>query len=703
MNRLRRSLPFQSLTILTLAVFASLPMHGQAAGAPAQPAAVAPATGAQPAAAFSAGQQEDETQITTIHAYSNLVVVDVVVTDSQGNPVRGLKASDFTLTENNRPQTLRNFEEHTASPASSAQIEPAPKLPAGLFTNQSPAPANGPVNVLLLDYLNTPLTSQPYARRQLLDYLNKAPAGTRIAVFALTTHLIMLQGFTSDIGVLKAALTSKRGAPQTSDIMTDEVNGGPIGSNLLSEVMANDPTAVEGMITQEMVDDVQRFEALDASFQQDMIARYTLDAFDQLARYLVGIPGRKNVIWFSGGFPLNVEPNPNEADPNDSVVRNDEEVRKTDNLLTRAQVAVYPVDARGLFVDPAQNFSANTDMTGTNGINGGSGAAAANEQMSFQMQRAQEHETMEAMAEDTGGHAFYNGNGLAQAVATAIENGSNYYTLTYSPTDQQWDSRFRAIKIKVDQPNMKLNYRNGYYAVDPNDRSKLLAGQAATALVQPTTMAAAMLHGGPEPSEILFKVRIRPASMPPEPEPLKSNQSNPDPKVKIKGPFKAYGVDLVPDPRAVSCREDASGDRHCAIEVWTFIYNAQGEKLITASNRLHSTMSPAEYARMLKGQLAFHQEISVPVKGNYFLRTAIHDMISDRVGAVEVPIAVVARLEPLQAETAPAPALSQPGDGGAGAPAAPPSAAAGTDGLPATPSPQPAAGASAPASPDTPK
>jgi hypothetical protein len=103
----------------------------------------------------------------------------------------------------------------------------------------------------------------------------------------------------------------------------------------------------------------------------------------------------------------------------------------------------------------------------------------------------------------------------------------------------------------------------------------------------------------------------------------------------------------------VSCRAEPSGNRHCSIEVWTFVYNNDGEKLITASNRLHTYMTPADYAKMLSGGMAFHQEISVPVKGNYYVRTAIHDMISDRVGAVEVPIAEVAHLDPLQAAVAP--------------------------------------------------
>lgn len=646
LDRPCRAFPFRSVAALTLmATCFTVLAFGQSSPQP-------PASQAAPASSSST-QQGDSTQITTIRTYSNLVVIDVVVSDSQGNPVHGLQASDFALTENGKPQTLRHFEEHSSAPASSVEIAPAPKLPPGLFTNKSAAPINGPVNVLLLDYLNTPLSVQPYARKQLMQFLDKAPAGTRIAIFALTNHLIMLQGFTSDISVLKAALSTKKGAPQFSDTMTDAINGGPMTDTTLSSAIANDQPAVEGMVTQEMVDDVNRFEALQTSFVEQMTAEMTLQAFDTLARYLVGIPGRKNVIWYSAGFPLNVEPNVNEADPNDSVVRNDEEVRKTDNLLTRAQVAVYPVDARGLF-NPDASLDVSQSMSA---INAGSGEAAATSFNQNLMDIQQQHETMEAMAEDTGGHAFYNGNDLAQSISKAIQSGSNYYTLTYSPTNMQWDARFRTVKVKVDQPNVKLTYRNGYYAVDPNDRSKLNASNAATALVQPTTMATAMLHGGPDPAEIVFKVRIRPSSMPPFDTPLPSNQKNPDPKVKVEGPYKAYGVDLVPDPRAVSCRQEPSGNRHCSIEVWTFVYNRYGEKLITASNRLHTYMTPADYAKMLSGGIAFHQEISVPVRGNYYVRTAIHDMISDRVGAVEIPILEVAHLEPLQAGATPPPVV----------------------------------------------
>ena len=112
---------------------------------------------------------------------------------------------------------------------------------------------------------------------------------------------------------------------------------------------------------------------------------------------------------------------------------------------------------------------------------------------------------MQAMAEDTGGHAFINSNNLTQSVSQAIANGSNYYTLTYSPTNAQWDGKFRAIKVKVAQSGMKLAYRDGYYADDPNDRNRVIAGSAAISTARPTAMTTAMMRGGPDPTEILFR------------------------------------------------------------------------------------------------------------------------------------------------------------------------------------------------------
>ena len=698
-----RSFPLRPLLLIAAfaltAVYMTSGMRGQTKSAtpPAAPPAASatpPAAAAEAPAAPSVTQSQSAAQVATLRAFSNLVVIDVVVTDSNKNPVHGLKQSDFTLLENGKEQNIRHFEEHKPGPARSIAL--APKLPAGLFSNISAAPTNGPVNVLLLDYLNTPLTSQPNARKQLLDYLDKAPAGTRIAIFGLTERLEMLQGFTSDMAVLKSALTMTKGPSRVSNLLSDPVNGGLQGDTTISDALANDPTAVDGMLTQEMIDDVNRFEALTTSFQQQLRAEYTLHAFDELARYLVGIPGRKNVIWFSGGFPLDVEPNVNERDENDSVVRNDEEIRKTDNLLTRAQIAVYPVDAQGLQTDSTYDIASSLGDAGTNGT----------ATMGFLNQIAQNHEAMFAMAEDTGGEAFVNTNGLTQAVGKAIEEGSNYYTLSYTPANVQWDERFRTIKIKVDNPNAKnLSYRNGYYAIDPNDRNKLNASGAATALSAPTTMATAMMHGGPDPAEILFKVRIRPASAPPGETLAPDNFSNPDKKVNVEGPFKQFGVDLVPDPKAVNCSLDANGNHHCALEIYTYIYDRDGRLLVMTGHKIFRLLTPADYNTLLTGGMAFHQEISVPVKGEHYLRTAIHDLVSDRVGAVEIPVAQVAKLEPLKelpvaSNTAPSVPTAAPDSAAPTAsPAAAAPAATPTGPTPATPAMQPGAPAGKAATP----
>ena len=135
-------------------------------------AAIAPAfaqtAAPTPPPSSPAPAQSSTTPVQTIKATAQLVVVDVVVTGSSHKPVHGLKATDFTLTENNIPQVVRNFEEHTAlTPADATKFAPMPKLPLGVFTNYTPAPANGAVNILLLDALNTPMRDQAYVRHQI--------------------------------------------------------------------------------------------------------------------------------------------------------------------------------------------------------------------------------------------------------------------------------------------------------------------------------------------------------------------------------------------------------------------------------------------------------------------------------------------------------------------------------------------------------
>jgi hypothetical protein len=147
---------------------------------------------------LAAAQSDSAAPTTTIYTSSDIVVVDVTVTDGQQNPVHHLTAGDFKILEDGHLQTVKNFEEHS-TPTTPPPITPIPKLEPGTYTNFTPAPASGPLTILLLDTLNTEKEDQIYVRNQLLKYLKEAKPGTEIAIFRLGTSLQLIKGFTTDI------------------------------------------------------------------------------------------------------------------------------------------------------------------------------------------------------------------------------------------------------------------------------------------------------------------------------------------------------------------------------------------------------------------------------------------------------------------------------------------------------------------------
>jgi VWFA-related protein len=592
-----------------------------------------------------ATQQPSQSGVATLRAGTQLVVVDVVVTDKSQKPVHGLKASDFTLTEENAPQTIKHFEEHTAlTPADATKFPALPKFPPGVFTNYTPAPVNGAVNLLLLDALNTPVRDQAYVRQQLLAYLNATPPGTRIAIFGLTTKLTILQRFTSDPEILKAVTSSKLG--KNSPLLQDSVGGGGIQNSTADnlEDAGADATTVANL---------RQFDAQQQSFQLQLRVKYTLDAMNQLGRYLSSIPGRKNFIWFSGSFPISVLPDTtgNLTDPFAVVADYEKEFRETVNLLARSQVAVYPVDARGLTNAPV--FDA---ATSRNYAAPGRGTARMSQDLNkFSTDTAAEHSTMSQMAEATGGHAFYNTNGLTQAVATAINDGSNFYTLTYTPSNPASDGKFRKIKVQLAQSGVNLAYRRGYYADDPNKnpspaangqpQQTKVADSAVTVAPNPLqAMRVAMMRGSPTPTEIIMKVAVLPTG------PSTQTEDTPAPNnilsEKVHGPFRRYSVSYAIEPADITFLRAPDGKIHAAFELVIFVFSPDGLLVNRLSTQLHIASPLDELKKNVARGIQYTQQISAPAKGEYFLRIVVHDLTHDRLGAVEVATSEVKNLQP---------------------------------------------------------
>jgi VWFA-related protein len=591
----------------------------------------------------AAGQSTSTDPIATIHVSSKLVTVDVVVTDSKQEPIHHLAASDFSLLEDGHSQKIKIFEEHTSD--TPVSVQPLPKLPPGKFTNYSVVPVNGALNILLLDKLNTPMSAQQQVRDQILKYLKEAPAGTRIAIFGLSTQLRMLQGFTSDPELLRQLVAGKKANGLGSPLL----NSGSDSNNLATDTLANTSDAIMSDTPDNatIMSALQEFDAQQESFQSMLRARYTLDAFNQLARYLSTLPGRKNLIWFSGSFPINIMPDGDQQDPFSAMATSEDEYRDTVSLLTRSQVAVYPIDARGLMTNPALNAS------NTGSINLKNPIASDN---SFYKQQDAEHNTMNTMAEDTGGKAFINTNDLKGAVSKAIEAGSNYYTLSYTPTNRNENGEFRKIEIKLDHSGAKLAYRRGYFTDEPATSKHHDAAQDtqnSTTTYNP--VRAAMLHGAPTPQELVFVADVRPTNTDIESVLASGNQADP----KTSGPYHRYTSTFVVNPKDLTCEVVTDGQHHCEVEFLAFVYDSDGALVNMQMNDINASFSSEKYAAFLKKPLAYRQQVSVPVKGEYYLRLGLYDEIADHVGALELPVAAAAKLPPAPAQapaSGPAPA-----------------------------------------------
>jgi VWFA-related protein len=595
---------------------------GQTGQTPSNPGtAVAPQAPAQAAA-----PPASPGPAATLQVFSRLTVVDVTVTDPKGQPVHGLKQSDFTIKEDGKPQPVRNFQEvrENLPPAASAP----PPLPPNVYTNHQPAPTTSAVNILLLDALNTAPADQVAMRQESMKYLKSMPRGTRVAVLGLSSSLRILQGFTSDPAILIAAVDSKKNRALPSPFIDNDSTSVLDDQAAAASDLENDDTAAM----------VQQFENELTTTQQDIRNRITLEALNQIAAYVGTVKGRKNLIWFTEGMPLDIFPT---GGMNDLVEITDyaKDLRKTADLLTAAEVAVYPVDARRLFNNPALG----ADQAGPKVTNNRGAARAAAAQQTYLQTKGGQMLGMEAVAEATGGTAAYNTNDLKTAVAKAIENGSNYYTVSYIPPDPQYDGRYHAIDVEVDRPDVHLSYRKGYNADDILHNAVTPDLTLATTAPEPygSNMQASMARGVPTASQVLFDVRVAPTTDPVKPDdPVRGTL---DPKLAGK-PLVRYDIQYLIPARQITFAPGPGGTRKCTIAIDLAAYDVYG-KLITGLSQTvtSSPLTAEQYQKFLQRPFQPFQQIDLPA-GEIFLRVGVLDGVSDKVGTLEIPLTVSKKL-----------------------------------------------------------
>lgn len=537
-----------------------------------------------------------------ISVTSRLVLVDVVVRHD-GKPVCGLKQQDFELREDRKPQAIQSFEAHCASEAAGNPVEAAP-LPPNTYSNVPEAPVTGAVNVLLLDGLNTRAPDEVRAREEMIESLRTLPPGRRIAIFTLGSRLRMLLGFTTDTSTLVKALSSVKAFPQSTMLP-------PESERAAEEEIVN-------MLPPESKGIMQQFLSEADNQQTGNRVAATLEAFQLLARYLEGIPGRKNLLWFSGSFPIetfSTIPLPGGNQEAGFEKGYDQSVRKTADMLAAARVAVYPVDVRGAMAEPL--------------------GQTLNDEQQDALERIAERSTLEAVAKETGGRAIYESNNLANDMTGAIEDGSDYYTIAYVPTDRNFNGAWRKIEIKVNEEPEKdqyqLDYRDGYFALADADKS-----EADVASRSRETFAAAMRQGMPSSTQILFDVRVT-AETGPAPTGKVAGGN-----VKLRDRAARYSLDYAAAVKDLALSVAANGNHTGELALYAAVYNRDGLVVNWTSDAFEYSMDAEQWKDASQKGLQLHQQIDLPA-GDYSLRMGLFDPVSGNIGTVEVPLHVTAR------------------------------------------------------------
>jgi VWFA-related protein len=405
------------------------------------------------------GQPRQEEGRIDLTSRSEMVVVPVVVRDGSGAPVKGLTKDDFTLLENGKEQKIAEVEEIKTNAAPLKRQA----MPENQFSNiyvGSPEPRR--VTIMVLDEINTPILDQTNARAQLVKYLSKSlSADDLIALMVMNRSGVhMIHDFSSNPEVLIAAVkkvSSSAGALTSADSAAlassadNSTLGGATPGGPGADVTPGDVGA-EAVAIQTFID--QSDNAI-ATFRQTDAMEITFRNFLGMAQVFSGVPGRKSIVWLTSGIPIDLYDQANLPTGRDLSTL----YERTLQAINQANIAVYPVDVRGLQTFGYGNASqASTAVTQTSFRTGGQVNVMASSQL-----EAANHTNLSNFAEMTGGRAFYNSNDLATGMQQASNDASDYYELRYYLDHKVYDAGWRKLKVKVSKPGVHVLARSGFW------------------------------------------------------------------------------------------------------------------------------------------------------------------------------------------------------------------------------------------------
>lgn len=317
-------------------------------------------------------------------------------------------------------------------------------------------------------------------------------------------------------------------------------------------------------------------------------------------RYPRGISGRKNLIWVSSGFPISIGFGDSDQSRAFGTPARDmelfgDQIEQTSRAMNEANVAVYPVDARGLMVAPIFDASRPTPPSMTRG--------GMPNMRDFQVDR-RNIDTMNYMADLTGGKAFYNTNDLQGAIRKAIDDSAVTYTIGYYSSDENWDNKYHKIKVKVNRGGLNVRTKKGYFAKDQT--------QPPPKQLEIAMMAA--IWSPLDATGIGLRARL-------DPSPAAPNTTR---------------VTLLVDPRDFSLKPNA--DRITGALEFVFVQETKkGKKLASEKQTLELNLKKATYDQIEKTGLRAGRDLQLR-PDTESIRLVVLDHLTGSTGSLTMPV-----------------------------------------------------------------
>lgn len=522
-----------------------------------------------------------------------LIQVPVVVTDKSGKHLHGLNKEDFTILENGKAQKVSAFEEVNASAA--PLVEPARS--AGQFRNltfDSSQPRN--VVVIALDTVNTPFLDQTYGRRELIKYLAKnVDSGQVLALMVITSHgLKIIQGLNGDPVKLAEALKRVSGElPALTGVSADAQESAFTGdSQQLSQAVgaASGNDSVLGSLNSF----VEHGDAIEAQFFQQNAIETTMNGFLGIAWSLSGVPGRKSLIWATGGFPFAMDSPSTVPGGYLSLL-----YERTMLALNDAQISVYPVDVRGLV--------SNSTVGSASRINAPKGLDASRQLTNRMWLNQAKIDTLNDFADMTGGKAFYNTNDLAGSFRRAADDAASYYMLSYYLDTKNNKPGWRKLQVKIDKKDTEVRARNGFFVTNATMNPLLSRDRdMVNALHSP-------IEGTGVPMTVEW-VTVASAG---------------DKKKAVFSAHMATG----------GLSFDEGGRNQLNFEFAAVAYDKDGKEAGETARNYTPVVPEAQLASVRTNGVSFQNALQLN-PGNYTVRFVVRDNVTGKIGSVTAPLTV---------------------------------------------------------------